>query len=303
MGNKVRTGSAAKIKLGSFEDLIGGSAGQGDASEQVIRIPLCDLHDFKGHPFRVADDEKMAETAESIREYGILVPGIARIRENGGYEVIAGHRRKRGCELAGETEMPFIVRNYTDDEAVVIMVDSNIQRDDILPSEKAKAYAMKYEAMKHQGKKTGKNTLDEVGEAAGENAKKVQRYIWLSRLSDGLLDMVDNKKLGFSQGVDISFLTAEAQQWVQAVMEELRCPVSTAQSAQMKEYEKNGELTPAMVRLILSQEKPKERRVTLKADRIGKYFADSYSSEDIENIIIGLLDEWKEKQGKGGAVE
>lgn len=303
MGNKVRTGSAAKIKLGSFEDLIGGSAGQGDASEQVISIPLCDLHDFKGHPFRVADDEKMAETAESIREYGILVPGIARIRENGGYEVIAGHRRKRGCELAGETEMPFIVRNYTDDEAVVIMVDSNIQRDDILPSEKAKAYAMKYEAMKHQGKKTGKNTLDEVGEAAGENAKKVQRYIWLSRLSDGLLDMVDNKKLGFSQGVDISFLTAEAQQWVQAVMEELRCPVSTAQSAQMKEYEKNGELTPAMVRLILSQEKPKERRVTLKADRIGKYFADSYSSEDIENIIIGLLDEWKEKQGKGGAVE
>lgn len=251
----------------------------------------------------MADDEKMAETAESIREYGILVPGIARIRENGGYEVIAGHRRKRGCELAGETEMPFIVRNYTDDEAVVIMVDSNIQRDDILPSEKAKAYAMKYEAMKHQGKKTGKNTLDEVGEAAGENAKKVQRYIWLSRLSDGLLDMVDNKKLGFSQGVDISFLTAEAQQWVQAVMEELRCPVSTAQSAQMKEYEKNGELTPAMVRLILSQEKPKERRVTLKADRIGKYFADSYSSEDIENIIIGLLDEWKEKQGKGGAVE
>lgn len=303
MGNKVRTGSAAKIKLGSFEDLIGGSAGQGDASEQVIRIPLCDLHDFKGHPFRVADDEKMAETAESIREYGILVPGIARIRENGGYEVIAGHRRKRGCELAGETEMPFIVRNYTDDEAVVIMVDSNIQRDDILPSEKAKAYAMKYEAMKHQGKKTGKNTLDEVGEAAGENAKKVQRYIWLSRLSDGLLDMVDNKKLGFSQGVDISFLTAEAQRWVQAVMEELRCPVSTAQSAQMKEYEKNGELTPAMVRLILSQEKPKERRVTLKADRIGKYFADSYSSEDIKNIIIGLLDEWKEKQGKGGAVE
>lgn len=303
MGNKVRTGSAAKIKLGSFEDLIGGSAGQGDASEQVISIPLCDLHDFKGHPFRVADDEKMAETAESIREYGILVPGIARIRENGGYEVIAGHRRKRGCELAGETEMPFIVRNYTDDEAVVIMVDSNIQRDDILPSEKAKAYAMKYEAMKHQGKKTGKNTLDEVGEAAGENAKKVQRYIWLSRLSDGLLDMVDNKKLGFSQGVDISFLTAEAQQWVQAVMEELRCPVSTAQSAQMKEYEKNGELTPAMVRLILSQEKPKERRVTLKADRIGKYFADSYSSEDIENIIIRLLDEWKEKQGKGGAVE
>lgn len=303
MGNKQRTGSAAKIKLDRFEDLIGGSAGHGDSSEQVVSIPLCDLHDFKGHPFRVADDEKMAETAESIAEHGVLVPGIARIRENGGYEIIAGHRRKRGCELAGKTEMPFVVRDYTDDESTIIMVDSNIQREDVLPGEKAKAYAMKYEAMKHQGKKTGKNTLDEVGEAAGENAKKVQRYIWLSRLSSALLEMVDNKKLGFSQGVDISFLTAEAQQWVLDAIEELRCPVSTAQSARLKEYGKNGELTPAVVRLILSQEKPKGRRVTLKADKIGKYFTDSYSSEDIENIIIGLLDEWREKQGKGGAAE
>lgn len=303
MGNKHKAGSAAKIKLDRFEDLIGGSAGAGDDSEQIISIPLSDLYDFKGHPFLVADDEKMAETAASIAEYGVLVPGIARVRENGGYEIIAGHRRKRGCELAGKMEMPFIVRNYTDDESTIIMVDSNIQREDILPSEKAKAYAMKYEAMKHQGKKSGKNTLEEVGEAAGENAKKVQRYIWLSRLSSGLLEMVDHKRLGFSQGVDFSFLDAEAQQWVQSVMEEMDCPVSTAQSARIKEYGKNGELTPAMVRLILSQEKPKERRVTLKADKIGKYFADSYSSEDIENIIISLLEEWQEKQGRGGAAE
>ena len=303
MGNKERTGSAAKIKLNSFEELIGGTAGHGSDSNQVISIPLCDLYDFKGHPFRVADDEKMAEIAESIAEYGVLVPGIARVREGGGYEIIAGHRRKRGCEIARKTEMPFLVRNYTDDEAVEAMVDSNIQREDILPSEKARAYAMKYEAMKHQGKKTGENTLEKVGEAAGENAKKVQRYIWLSRLSDGLLDMVDHKKLGFSQGVDISFLSDGAQQWVQKAIGELGCTVSTGQSAKIKEYGKSGELTPAMVHLILSQEKPKGRRVTPKAEKIEKYFADSYSSKDIENIIIGLLDEWREKQGKGGAVE
>ena len=156
---------------------------------------------------------------------------------------------------------------------------------------------MKYEAMKHQGKKSGKNTLDEVGEAAGENAKKVQRYIWLSRLSEELLIMVDSKKLGFSQGVDISFLTEEAQQWVQAVIEEQGCSVSMVQSGKLKEYGKSGELTFAMVRLILTEEKPKERKITIKSDKIGEYFSDSYSNEEIENIIISLLDKWKEEGG------
>ena len=178
----------------------------------------------------------------------------------------------------------------------VMMVDSNIQREDILPSEKARAYKMKYEAMKHQGKKSGRNTLDEVGEAAGENAKKVQRYIWLSRLSDELLAMVDGKKLGFSQGVDISFLAEEAQSWVQAAIEEKGCNVSMAQSAKIKEYGKTGELTLAMVRLILTEEKPKERKVTLKVDKISEYFAEDCSSEEIESIIIQLLDEWKKRQ-------
>ena len=175
----------------------------------------------------------------------------------------------------------------------------NIQREDILPSEKARAYKMKYEAMKHQGKKSGKNTLDEVGEAAGENAKKVQRYIWLSRLSDELLEMVDTKKLGFSQGVDISFLTEEAQQWVQAVIEEQGCSVSMVQSGKLKEYGKSGELTLAMVRLILTEEKPKERRVTLKADKISEYFAEDCTNEEIEGIIIQLLDEWRARNGTG----
>ena len=291
-----KTGSASKIKMESFDDLFGGSSVQETGAEQIINAPLADLYEFKDHPFKVLDDEKMEETTESIREYGILVPGIARPRAGGGYELIAGHRRKHGSERAGKTEMPIIVRNYSDDEATIIMVDSNIQREDILPSEKA--YKMKYEAMKHQGKKSGKNTLDEVGEAAGENAKKVQRYIWLARLSEELLEMVDTKKLGFSQGVDISFLSEEAQQWVEVIIEEQDCNVSTVQSGKLKEYGKSGELTLAMVRLILTEEKPKERKFTMKSDKIGEYFSDSYSNEEIENIIISLLDKWK----KEGAV-
>ena len=292
-----KTGSAAKVKLNSFDDLFGNNEMQTAGSEQIINAPLAELHDFKNHPFRVVDDEKMEETTESIRQYGVLVPGIARPRTGGGYELIAGHRRKHGSQRAGKSEMPVIVRNYSDDEATIIMVDSNIQREDILPSEKAKAYQMKYEAMKHQGKKSGKNTLDEVGEAAGENAKKVQRYIWLARLSEELLEMVDTKKLGFSQGVDISFLSEEAQQWVEVIIEEQRCSVSTVQSGRLKEYGKSGELTLAMVRLILTEEKPKERKFTMKSDKIGRYFSDSYSNEEIEDIILSLLDKWKEEVG------
>lgn len=295
MSSNTKTGNASKIKMESFDDLFGGSNAQEIGAEQIINAPLADIHEFKDHPFKVLNDEKMEETTESIRLYGVLVPGIARPIAGGGYELIAGHRRKHGSERAGKTEMPIIIRNYSDDEATIIMVDSNIQREDILPSEKAKAYKMKYEAMKHQGKKSGKNTLDEVGEAAGENAKKVQRYIWLSRLSDELLEMVDTKKLGFSQGVDVSFLSEEAQQWVEVIIEERGCNVSTVQSGKLKEYGKSGELTLAMVRLILTEEKPKERKVTLKADKISKYFSDSYSNEEIENVIISLLDNWKEE--------
>ena len=288
--------SASKIRMESFDDLFGIGSDAQDSRDKVRMIPLEQLHDFNGHPFKVLDDEKMEETIESIRQYGVLNPALARPRSDGEYELLSGHRRKRGSELAGLNEMPVIVREYTDDEAAIIMVDSNIQREDILPSEKAKAYKMKYEAMKHQGKKTDMNTLDKVGEAAGENAKKVQRYIWLSRLSDELLAVVDKKKLGFSQGVDISFLSEIEQQWVQVILEEQGCNVSTVQSGKLKEYGKNGELTFAMVRLILTEDKPKERKVTLKADKISKYFDEGCSSEEIETIIIRLLDEWKNRQ-------
>ena len=283
MGSKA--GSASKVKLSSYDDLFSGA---GDtAGEQIINAKLTDLHTFKGHPFRVLDDEKMEETTESISKYGVLVPGLARPREGGGYEIIAGHRRKRGSERAGLDTMPVIVRNYTDDEATIIMVDSNIQREDILPSEKAKAYAMKYEAMKHQGSKGG-STLDEVGEAAGESGKTVQRYVWLARLSDELLDMVDKKKIGIAQGVDISFLSEEAQQWVSVTLEETGAAINTFQSTKLKEHGKSGELTLPMVRLILAGEKPKKRKVTIKGDKISKYLSEDYSNDDIEGIIIQL---------------
>lgn len=290
-----KAGSASKVRLNSFDDLFGCGAGGGTGTEQVISARLDELHPFPNHPFRVLDDGKMEETTESIRQHGVLVPGIARPRAGGGYEIIAGHRRKRGSELAGKTEMPVIVRNYTDDEATIIMVDSNIQREDILPSEKAKAYAMKYEAMKHQGSRGG-STLDEVGEAAGDSRKTVQRYVWLARLIPGLLDLVDAKKIGISQGAELSFLSEETQEWVFAVVQETGVSVSNAQAAKLKEYGKTGELNLGMVRLILAEEKPKERKVTIKSDRINKYFSPEYSSNDIEGIIIQLLEEWKAKQ-------
>ncbi len=291
MGSKA--GSASKVRLNSFDDLFGGA--EGTSGEQIIHAKLEELHTFKGHPFRVLDDEKMEETTESIGKYGVLVPGIVRPRAGGGYEIIAGHRRKRGSERAGLDTMPVIVRNYTDDEATIIMVDSNIQREDILPSEKAKAYAMKYEAMKHQGSKGG-STLDEVGEAAGESGKTVQRYVWLARLSDELLGMVDAKKIGIAQGVDISFLSEEQQQYVTVILQETGASVSNAQAAKLKEYGKSGGLTLAMVRLILAEEKPKERKVTIKGDKISRYFSEDYSSDDIEGIIIQLLEEWQSRQ-------
>ena len=294
MGSKA--GSASKVRLNSFDDLFGSA--ESTSGEQIIHAKLEELHTFKGHPFRVLDDEKMKETTESIGKYGVLVPGIVRPRAGGGYEIIAGHRRKRGSERAGLDTMPVIVRNYTDDEATIIMVDSNIQREDILPSEKAKAYAMKYEAMKHQGSKGGKggSTLDEVGEAAGESGKTVQRYVWLARLSDELLGMVDAKKIGIAQGVDISFLSEEQQQYVTVILQETGASVSNAQAAKLKEYGKSGELTLAMVRMILEEEKPKERKVTIKGDKISRYFSEDYSNDDIEGIIIQLLEEWQSKQ-------
>lgn len=290
-----KTGSAAKVKLNSFDDLFGTEQPQ-TGTEQVQEIALSELHEFKGHPFKVLDDEKMRETVESIREHGVLMPGIARPMKDGGYEIIDGHRRRHACELVGLTTMPMFIRDYTDDEATIIMVDSNIQREDILPSEKAKAYRMKYDAIKHQGSKEGGLTLGELGEAAGESAKTVQRYIWISRLSDSLLDMVDAKKIGIMQAVDLSFLSEDAQQWVLVAIQETNVVITTQQSAMLKESDKKGELTFPMVRMMLEKEKTVKRKVVIKTEHINNYFPATYSREQIENIIYQLLENWKSTQ-------
>jgi ParB family chromosome partitioning protein len=283
--------SASKIKLSGYDELFGSNNTSDEG--MVQQIPITELYEFKNHPFRVLDDEKMLETVESIKEHGVLVPGIARPRKGGGYEIISGHRRKHASDILGNKTMPMMIRNYSDDEATIIMVDSNIQREDILPSEKAKAYRMKYEAMKHQGSRSGGLTLGEIGETAGESPKTVQRYIWLSRLCDGLLNMVDEKKLGIVQGVDISFMGIESQKWVFEAVSEEYIPISTAQSAKLKECDTKGELTNAMVKLILERHKPIDRKVVIKPEKINSYFPDTFSQEDIENVIYSLLDEWK----------
>lgn len=283
------------IQLTSYEDILGLNTTEDNDSEKILTIPLEELHTFKDHPFRVVDDEKMQETVESIKKYGVLVPAIAREREAGGYELIAGHRRKRGSELAGKTDMPVIVRNYTDDEAVVIMVDSNIQREDILPSEKAKAYAMKYEALNNKGKREGGSTFEMIGEAAGESGKTVQRYIRLARLKDELLDMVDIKRIGFIPGVDISYLSEEQQSWVLEILSTTSCTISKEQAARLKEYAKSGELTKAVMELLLCTPRGKEKQITIKRDRISRYFPEGYSNKEIEDVIFQLLEEWKNK--------
>ncbi|MBQ8667385.1 MAG: ParB/RepB/Spo0J family partition protein [Lachnospiraceae bacterium] len=283
---------AGKIKLNNFADLVGGD------DTAITDVPLTDLHEFKNHPFRVLDDEKMDEMVESVKTNGILNPGIVRPRmEGGGYELIAGHRRKRACELAGLETMPVVIRNYSDDEATVVMVDTNLQREVILPSEKAHAYRMKFDAMSHQGSEGG-NTLEEISEDAGESAKTVQRYIALSKLTDGLLAMVDEKKLAIRAGVELSYLKDKEQEWVETIMNEEEVLVSPDQASKIRNYSQNKELSKGLVHEILSEEKPKPRKVSLKTETINQYFDDDYSSEEIEETIIRLLEEWKEKGGR-----
>lgn len=293
-----------KVKLTSVEDMFGltdePTMGQivPNLDGQVVDVPLSELHTFKNHPFRVVDDEKMEETVASIKEYGVLAPGIARPRPEGGYEILSGHRRRRACEIAGFETMQMLIKDVTDDEAVEIMVDANIQREDILPSEKAKAYLMKFEAMKHQGKNAnGKRTTEEIGEVAGESGKTVQRYIQLARLSDDMLKLVDEKRVGFGQGVDISFLDDKAQGWVYETLTETKCGISGVQSAVIKSRFKDGTLTADQVWEILNQVKIKPRKIVFNSNKLDAYFTPDYSTEKIEELIIKLLDEWKENGG------
>ena len=280
---------AGKIKINSFADIVGGD------DSAVTEVPLSDLHTFKDHPFRVLDDEKMEETVESIKERGVLMPGIVRPRIGGGYEIIAGHRRKRACELAGLKTMPVVIRTYTDEESVVARVDTNLQREEILPSEKARAYRMKYDAMKHQGSGGG-NTLDEIGDSAGDSGKTVQRYICLSNLTDTLLGYVDTKKLPIVSGVQLSYLKEKEQVWIEDIISETEIVVSSSQAEKIKGYSQSGELTKALLKEILTDEKPKPRKFVMKDDKISKFFSDDVTDEEIEETIIRLLEEWRKKK-------
>lgn len=292
--------SASKINLKSIDSLFGNvnTSNEIDATkEEVIEVKLSDLHTFKNHPFRVVDDEKMQETVDSIKEHGVLVPGIVRRRINGGYEIISGHRRKRACELAGLDTMPVFVRDLTDDEAVIVMVDSNIQREEILPSEKAKAYKMKYEAMKHQGISKGEGrSLEQMSEEVGESKTTIQRYISIADMNEDLLQMIDEKKIGLTQGVTMSALSDNEQKKLSDIIKETDIVPSNAQSSEIKDMSKNGTFEENLVRALLTN-KPavKKKNITIRADKLKEYIPEDYSEEQIIDLIMSLLEEWKSR--------
>ena len=288
-----------KIKLSSYDDMFGvdeetSSPMDLKLESQIVDVPLEELHSFENHPFRVLDDESMQEMVESIKEYGVIVPAIIRPRSEGGYELISGHRRHHASKLAGKATMPVIIRDCGNDEATVIMVDANIQREDILISEKAKAYRMKYDAMKHQGS-AGGISLQEMSEQAGDSMKTIQRLIYVADLNKNLLDLLDVKKLGIRQGVDLSFLEKEQQDVVYKVITELGISLSWEDSTRIKDAGKKGYLKEEYLKDILTHEKSKARKVVFNQKKLDDYFEPNMSSEDIEELIVKLLNEWKQK--------
>lgn len=296
--------SGRNISLTSYDDLFSTEeTRRGESHEQIQRIPLSELHPFKDHPFRVVDDDRMMETVESVKEYGVLVPAIARPLEDGGYEIIAGHRRKRACELAGMDEMPVIVKNLDDDESVIIMVDSNLQRENILPSERAKAYQMKLEAIKRKaGRPSRENSsqvatnfrADEVvGAEAGMSKDSIRRFIRLNNLELPLRDKVDSGELAFTPAVELSYLKPEEQQWLQTALEVTQQTPSLSQAQRIKKESKEGTLSEqGMIKIMSEEKKPLYDSVTLSHDTLKKYFPKSYTAKQMEKVIIKLLDNW-----------
>ena len=284
--------SASKIELKKFDDLFG-DAVVAEESQGIIEIPVDDLYEFKGHPFKIHEDE-LQEMVDSVAQFGVLVPGICRPRPEGGYEILAGHTRREACRRAGLNTIPMLVKDVNDDEATIIMVDSNIQREDVLVSEKAKAYKMRYDAMKHQGVKG--NSLKVMQSETGDSVKQIQRYLWIARLSDELLAMMDDKKLPMAQGVDISFLSVKEQKLVLELINEFHLIPTMFQTAEMKELSQKGMLNHATLMQVIKPTAGKKpaRKVTFKADKLSRYFADDVSEKEITEIIFKLLDEWKE---------
>lgn len=297
--------SGRNISLTSYDDIFSSvESRSGIRQERVQEIPLSQLHPFKDHPFRVVDDERMTETAESIKDYGVLVPAIARPMPDGGYELISGHRRKRACELAGLETMPVIIRELDDDAAVIIMVDSNLQRENILPSERAKAYQMKLEALKHQGERAdltsrqvGEKSVTKVAEEAGSSERQVQRFIRLNNLVPNLIDMVDDKKVAMNPAVELSFLKPEEQEQLVETMETCQSTPSLSQAQRMKRFSQQGKLTGDVMEEIMSEEKkPPLDKVILTGEKIRKFFPKSYTPEQMEKVIIKLLETWYRKR-------
>ena len=303
------TAKGRNLSLTSYEDLFQTEdQRQEDNQERVQKLPLDMFYPFPNHPFKVRDDEKMEETVESVSQYGVLVPILARPRPKGGYEIVAGHRRVHASERAGLTEIPAIIRNMTDDEAVLIMVDSNLQREQILPSEKAFAYKMKLEALKHQGQRTDLTcgqvahklkSRDIVAEEAGESEKQIRRYIRLTYLVEPLLNMVDENNLAFNAAVELSYLPENHQKLLIEAIDYAQESPSLAQARRIRAFSASGKLDSNVLDAILSEEKPLETKVTLKGDKLKKYFPESYTPRQMEQVITGLLEEWSRRQREG----
>ena len=302
--------SAKKIELASVDDLFSTEEGRQDAKlEKIQEIPLSELHPFKNHPFKVKDDEAMMETADSIKQYGVLVPAIARPDPKGGYELVAGHRRHRASELAEKETMPVIVRDLDDDAATIIMVDSNLQRESLLPSERAFAYKMKLDAMKHQGervdltcaqvghKSDGRKSRDILAEQVGQSKNQIQRFIRLTELIPELLDMVDEKKIALNPAYELSFLKKEEQVDLLDAMDSEQATPSLSQAQRLKKYSQEGHLTLDMMRVIMGEEKKSDLdRVTFTSDTLRKYFPKSYTPQRMQETIIKLLEAWQKKR-------
>lgn len=296
----------AAVTLTAYEDLFSSEAErQGVSREQVQNVPLELFHPFPNHPFKVLDDEKMQDTVQSISEFGVLVPVLARPRPEGGYEIVSGHRRIHASELAGRTEVPAIIRNMTDDEAILIMVDSNLQREQILPSEKAFAYKMKLDAMKRQGRRTDLTSSqvgtrlrsDEIIAAqTGDSRNQIARFIRLTHLISPILDMVDQNSFALNAAVEISYLPEEHQNELMEAMDYAQVSPSLAQARRIRAFSDSGKLDANVLDAILSEEKPLERKVTLRGDKLQKFFPSSYTPLQMEKVITQLLEDWSRKQ-------
>lgn len=301
-----RKSSASNIKMTDVNALFGLEDSNGKTETKAVEIALDQLYSFDSHPFRVLDDEKMQETVESIREHGIISPLIVRPGKEGGYEIIAGHRRKRACELLGLKTIPCFIRNLTDEEATITMVDSNIQREELLYSEKAYAYKMKLDAIKKQGQRTDLTSrqsvekleaADVVGENSGDSGRQIQRYIRLTYLIKTLLDYVDEKRITFGVGIELSYLEPAEQEQLYQIMQRLCVFPSLVQAKKLKELSREGKLDENGMEIILSDEKPAAPAVKLQRKKLNEYFPADYSAEQMEEVIYGLLKRWKFEQG------